>query len=226
MQARQTNVIIALVGPKRVGKDTLADALLVQAEQVFRLDCALTLHTARGSFAQRLRVAATRAYGLETTREGLFWNDKLKGVPQPLLNGLTPRDVLIHLGAAMRVIDSDIWCRGGFDDIAYRLRDNLQLVNIGVITDMRFPNELDYGKAWCARNGWRLLTVGVFRDAAPAPGLDSADQEACELRNRCDVRVMNNGDLRAVYNIARSLLLDLNEDHHLSQTSLHEETLP
>lgn len=199
--------IVALVGPKRVGKDTIARQLLRAAEHRFnhqRLGPQHRFLGATGSFAERLRYAASAAYGLDTPKtcggvqHALFWDDRRKEERVLALNCQTPRQVLIHLGAAMRAVDVDIWCRGGFEDLVHKLRCHLppdRITRLGVLTDMRFSNEMHYGKAWCAARGFHLVTVGVHRDQAPAPGLDSADQEACALRSRCDILFDNHGDL-------------------------------
>lgn len=209
-------VIIGLVGPKRVGKDTFATQLL--REGVRQGQPGYWRYGTRASFAERLRKAASACYGLEGPQDlcgapkmapGLFWDEAKKETPQAALNGRTPREVLIHLGASMRAVDLDVWCRGAFEDVDNVLRYPTPYSRLGVITDMRFENELNYGRQWCADNGWRFYTVALYRDAAPAPGVDSADTSAVELRELCDIHVFNDHDFARLTSNAKAVLGDI-----------------
>jgi hypothetical protein len=141
------DMIIALSGWKRSGKDTMADTLV--GEYGFQ----------RVSFADALKDSAASSYGIERNLfEGeekdkplknyqLHTLDHLSGQLYDMLRGefyedeqdgefyWTPRAILILEGAAKRFIDPDYWVKKALQKITHQ--------NV-VITDVRFRSEMSH----------------------------------------------------------------------------------
>jgi len=119
--------LIAVVGKKGAGKDTLSEVLLARGY-------------ANVKFAGGLKamLATLLAYqgADEATIERMIEGD-LKEVPTPLLQGKTPRHAMQTLGNewGRELIGKDLWV----DAMVKRL-DNCPKA---VVTDCRYPNELE-----------------------------------------------------------------------------------
>jgi len=115
--------IIGIGGFKRSGKDTFGRLLKEAAEQR-GLDVVVT------AFANPVRKAAAAAYGVDIS---LFTNAETKDVVVPQW-GITPRQMMINVGEAMRSIDPDHWVK--LWRPKYTKPDTLV-----VVTDVRRVNE-------------------------------------------------------------------------------------
>lgn len=172
--------ILALIGAKRSGKNTLAD--LVDAE-VMRLGGRM----AQVAMADAVRAAADAA-GLPpaATRAN-------KDEPCPELGGRPGRDFLIMLGMGARELYPAFWI-----DSMIRKLDRLETGGwrAVAITDLRFVNELLAVQAWTGRDYLKrsLLTVWIDR-----PGFTADEVMEPQIRHQAHVEVHNSGtveDLR------------------------------
>lgn len=161
--------VITLTGPKRSGKNTMADLV---GEELG----ALGVELRQAAFADPLRWAGD-AIGLPTaaTRE-------LKDQPCDELGGHTGREFLIEFGTTcVRGLCPTFWV----DHMVRRL-DALEAADPSqpvAITDLRFANELDALEAWSlAKPGRWLAAVWVERRGATADEILEP-----RLRERCAV---------------------------------------
>jgi len=167
--------VITLTGPKRSGKNTLAD--LIGEELGAR-----GVELRQAAFADPLRWAGD-AIGLPAaaTRE-------LKDQPCDELGGRTGREFLIEFGTrCVRGLCPTFWV-----DHMIRRLDALEAEGAGpvAITDLRFSNELTALETWAhARPGRWLAAVWVER-----PGASTDEILEVSLRERCAV-VANAGGL-------------------------------
>lgn len=119
-------ILIGLCGAKGSGKDTAADYLVTNYGYQ------------RLAFADALKEEVARIYQVPVS----LLNDRdLKEEPMPMLLGKSPRQVMQEYGVAKREQDPYYW----IDE----LREVLDCTDYGVndryvITDVRFPNEVEY----------------------------------------------------------------------------------
>ena len=101
-----------------------------------------TMGFAKTSFANTLRDVAFRVIGM-SYEEGMKKYDELKRTE--LFNGLTFRNILENIGAAIRVYDEDFWVKG----VLKFIEENPKNV---CIDDLRYPNEYKVLKNYCEKN--------------------------------------------------------------------------
>lgn len=166
--------VIMLTGPKRSGKNALADAI---GDHLESGGVALR----QVAFADPMRWAVD-AIGLprRSTRED-------KDLPCAELGGKPGRDLLLALGALARGMSPSFWV-----DHMIRRLDALEVEDPSpvIVTDARFANELGALLTWAAaRPDRHLAPLWVERPGA-------AEDEVLDpmLRNRCVV-VRNAGGL-------------------------------
>lgn len=125
-------MIITLSGCKRSGKDTCARILRTEWES-------RGYTVAQFAFADALREVCSIVFGY--THEH-FQDDLYKeSFPSPILGpAWTPRRALQFVGTELfrSQVDPDVWVRVGVE----RLRALTRTVNIVIVTDARFENEL------------------------------------------------------------------------------------
>lgn len=73
--------------------------------------------------------------------------------PEQFRNGNKPREILQNVGHCMRSIDYDVWVKALDRKIKHYDGKNL------VITDVRYPNEVDYLR----NNGFIIVQIIVYR---------------------------------------------------------------
>ena len=178
--------VITLTGPKRSGKNTLAD--MIDDE----LPDYVTLRQV--GFADPLRWAGD-AIGLPTAATRGH-----KDLPCAELGGHTGRDFLVAFGTkCVRGLCPTYW----IDHMIRRL-DALEAENPAspvAVTDMRFSNELDALTAWAAKpgTGRRLASLWVER-----PGANDDEILEPQLRARCVV-ISNAGTLADLWVRAKAV---------------------
>jgi len=118
--------VIGIGGFKRSGKDTFGRLLHEAAAQ-------RGLTTVVTAFAEPVRKAAAAAYGYGTNTFR-FVSSKTKDVVDPQW-GITPRQMMINVGEAMRSIDPEHWVKLWRNSVAV-MKDALVIV-----TDVRRLNE-------------------------------------------------------------------------------------
>jgi hypothetical protein len=127
--------IIGIAGPPESGKDTIADLI---ADKGYY----------KSSFAKALREIVYSIYNLDKSYMG---NRNYES--KSLINGKSIKQVLAHIGTeGFRTIDPNTWI-----DCLDREIINIDKV---VISDVRFPNEVDYIK----NKGGLLLWIDRSRD--------------------------------------------------------------
>jgi hypothetical protein len=147
---------VLICGYSRAGKDTLADGMLLPNLKNLNF-------TYKVAFADQLKEIADEVLGLANLRHSLkdtFYNDNFK---------VKNRDVLVHLGVAMRSIDPNVWV-----DLALR-RSNFPtaIETVGanlIVTDWRYLNE--YRRAKELLPDFKVITVYV-----ETVGLHPANEE-------------------------------------------------
>jgi hypothetical protein len=155
--------IIGICGAKRSGKDTTANILAAKLE-------AVGLTVSRVAFADCIRTAAT---ALCTYKE---MTTDLKDVVKASI-GMTPRQVLIAIGQALREINPNVW----ISLTAERLnRFEAEGVDVAIITDVRQENEVR----------WLLQRVGNLLIYIKRPGF-KASQEDPNDPNESPGKVLN-----------------------------------
>jgi thymidylate synthase (FAD) len=150
--------LVLLIGYRRTGKDTLADALIkgVNIKETLYPACITTLPTLykpmRLGLADQLKKDVSQMIGYPVTD-----NNKDKNV-----NGLTVRDILIQHGTDMRNKDEDYWVNIVLDEIGKNPNRDI------IITDCRFGNEITKFKSLLDRD---VITVRLYRSSVPVPDL-------------------------------------------------------
>ena len=182
--------IICLYGPKRSGKDTVADVLVREFGYTPL------------AFATPVRDATAAAYGLDRDwfRE-VSSNQDTKEVPLEVLGGLTPRAALVGAGMYFR----DHVNRNHWADVA--VRRIKALVAEGkrvVVTDCRFMNE---ARAVQDIGG---VVVGVCRPETWTGRTDDQDRAEAAVYDGwyrvVDVALVNNGTLPDLNDVVRRAL--------------------
>lgn len=122
--------VIAFCGNEGSGKSYSAKRLFT------------TMGFVKTSFANPLRDIAFNTIGL-SYEKGMKKYDELKRTN--LINGLTFRNILENIGAAVRRYDKDFWAKG----VLKFIEENPKNV---VIDDLRYPNEYKLLKNYCDKN--------------------------------------------------------------------------
>jgi hypothetical protein len=167
------NMIIGVGYKARVGKDTIGDYLEDRHGWY------------RTSFAASLKEATKCIYGW--TDEHVYGS--LKEVKDPFWD-ITPREVLQKLGTeAIRThMREDIWVKSVQRRIAEAPDANW------IITDVRFPNEVEAIKSW---NGFAVKVSRSFPDAISTSGHIS--ERILDDYKRWDDTIENNGSFENLF---------------------------
>lgn len=122
--------IIGIAGPPKSGKDTVANLLVEKGFLKY-------------SFAYKLREIIYEIYNLDKSMMGDREYESC-----PLINGFSIKQILAHIGTeGFRYIDPNTWinCVDRYlnrkistDSVTYKRNSSV------VISDVRFPNEVDY----------------------------------------------------------------------------------
>lgn len=168
--------IIGLGHYSRVGKDTLADIMMIECE-------ARGLKVEKASFARKIKEIAHDLYAWAGMREPDFY-DTPAGAPYrdivlPAL-GKTPVQIWVDLGNNIREVYPETWLR-------YALRDRPNPPDVLFVPDVRFKNEV---KALCFRGAY---LVYVTREGVE-PRDTKSDKELVGLPWWHE-HVRNDGDL-------------------------------
>lgn len=123
--------LIAVIGKKGAGKDTLAEVLFERGYENVKFAGGL-----------KIMLAAFLAYqGVDDATIDRMIEGDLKEEPSPYLQGRTPRHAMQTLGNewGRKLIGERLW----IDALALRLDNTAQ----AVVTDCRYPNELEFLQA-------------------------------------------------------------------------------
>ena len=181
-------LIYAVSGKSRNGKDTL---YLLGKDR---------FHWERVAFADCLKEKVSEIYGFSDEQ---MYGD-LKDVPDkryPNLIGtdmcgeyLTPRFFLQKFGKDQRDLCPKVWC-------SYLFNNKInKLINNGckriVITDVRFPNEIEEGDSWCRSHGVTFVTVRVERPGIYAKtGRDDISETALDYYSDWNIKFINSSTI-------------------------------
>ena len=198
---------IALVGLKRCGKDTFANIAVRE------------FGFTSNAFANSLKRYA----------EELF--------PQEFVNGNKPVELLQRFGTCMREIDPNIWINrmDSWLKVCEELDENLGVESNIIITDVRYPNELEYLR----NKGFIIIKIDVdFMEACTRCAMTeedtwtfdqmwhSSEELAREGSNLMfDVVIENNGSLEEYEAKVRGYLNVLmgNELHNMVMGGANNE---
>jgi len=145
--------IILICGYKRTGKDTLYENLTLNGQynwSVYRnsqKELKLDKNYSRFSFADELKKEVSKIYGIPFQVD----DKDLKQYKRVDGKIASARDLYIEWGTIKRKQDPYYWCK-------FIKKDKC------IITDWRYPNELEY-----VANGSDTSTVRVFRSSVPVP---------------------------------------------------------
>lgn len=175
--------LVALGHKSRVGKDTLCRFMLSYLRQNTR-----DLNIQRLSFASALKADCYKSYKHLGLRDEAFYekecNAQYRDIKLPKINK-TPVEIWIEEGNKGREV------------YPYKWIDQLFLVegvDIGIITDMRFPNEA----LACIENNGRLVRI----DNPRAPIRDSVSDNALNEWTDWHEIFPNNGSLNELNEFA------------------------
>lgn len=123
-------MIIAFGHRRRVGKDTATQILIEEFAKH-------GISAVRSSFADNLKEECNRLFGHAGLRESTYYEEhpELKERVLPSL-GLSPRDVWIQVGNRLRDVYPYVWI-----DLALTCQKPDSQITI--VSDMRYPNEVD-----------------------------------------------------------------------------------
>lgn len=160
---RRTPLFVLLNGAPGSGKDSTARALLA------RFGSSDGLHARVVSLAAPLKKAVEALFQLDTTYEAEEARDELqqrkprwKDVPNPLLAGDTPRDVLITMSEefAKHYYGEEFFC-----NVLYRQAVRSLNTRLWVVSDVGFPHEVDFFN----RHG-EVLLITIQREGTSFAG--------------------------------------------------------
>ena len=171
-------MIISITGKIGSGKDTIAD-IIMQYTPYHDWEIK--------KFAGKLKVIAEILSGVPKIN---FEDQEFKKQDMGLEWGMTYRDLLQRLGTeAMRNgLHENVWVNALFADYHFNIEEDEQMPN-WLITDCRFPNELEAVKAH------KGITIKVIRDSGNTIGTTHASETALDDYTEWDYVVDNNGSI-------------------------------
>ncbi len=129
-------MIVGLIGLKGSGKDTLANSVQYDRENTYIL-----------KFAKGIKDILKKYFNIT---EDYYEDPFLKEIKFGKSNK-TIRDLMIFIGVNFRVFDEDIWVNKLDEEIKHLNYDSInydhEKEDIYLITDVRFPNEIQYIKS-------------------------------------------------------------------------------
>ena len=171
-------MIISITGKIGSGKDTIAD-IIMQYTPYHDWEIK--------KFAGKLKDIAEILSGVPKIN---FEDQEFKKQDMGLNWGMTYRDLLQRLGTeAMRNgLHENVWVNALFADYHFNIEEDEQMPN-WLITDCRFPNELEAVKAH------KGITIKVIRDSGNTVGTTHASETALDDYTEWDYVVDNNGSI-------------------------------
>ena len=179
------NLCVILNGPPGVGKDTIADLMVSEGFVKHQMKAILYQHT-----ADHCRIPL---FIFETMASDRLLKDK----PTTLLNGLTPRQALIHVSenvykprygldyfgqaAAKACVDQNsrftVFSDGGFDEEIEPLQEVFDVVLIVRLHREGYTFE---GDSRSYLTGWQLTTDVTLEEGSPGRAVEEI-MKACNL---------------------------------------------
>ena len=171
-------MIISITGKIGSGKDTIAD-IIMQYTPYHDWEIK--------KFAGKLKDIAEILSGVPKIN---FEDQEFKKQDMGPNWGMTYRDLLQRLGTeAMRNgLHENVWVNALFADYHFNIEEDDQMPN-WLITDCRFPNELEAVKAH------KGITIKVIRDSGNTVGTTHASETALDDYTEWDYVVDNNGSI-------------------------------
>ncbi len=189
---RDDAIRVALVGRKRVGKDTVANMI----------DDLEGIRSERLAFADSLKEICDSLF--------MFSDAQMHGSEKEIVDEhwkITPREAFQIIGDAIRAVKHPVLTRGVNDPdssislFIRALERRFELMassRLTIITDVRFKDEL----LWCKRNGF--LTVYISRNTEVDDLHCSEDPDGL-LAGMCDEGIVNDGDMDSLRDTVREL---------------------
>lgn len=186
MESTNKKVIAICSNGHGAGKTTLAEFIVDAAKRLRKKQGSV------GSFAEKLKNMC--AYDLVSDYNVMY--DERKDQPNPELNGVTPRDVLIAVGTALKnTCGEDILTKLTLKEI----KDDLfkDYADFVVIDDLRFPYELEALKE---EYGDDLYTI--YLEGNPDEMPQDLSTEGLMCPGDCNTLFNNYGSLGLLYDCA------------------------
>jgi hypothetical protein len=182
-------MIISITGKIGSGKDTIAD-IIMQYTPYHDWEIK--------KFAGKLKDIAEILSGVPKIN---FEDQEFKKQDMGPEWGMTYRDLLQRLGTeAMRNgLHENVWVNALFADYHFNIEEDEQMPN-WLITDCRFPNELEAVKAH------KGITIKVIRDSGNTVGTTHASETALDDYTEWDYVINNNGTLEELKTQVLSIL--------------------
>ena len=171
------NKIIAICGFKGSGKDTVAKLLETCYTNANHKDCKVE----RLAYADPIKETVMNIFHLKDVSEyDAFKRDEFKVNDQVSVKG---RDIVVGIGMKMREYDENQF-------VCYvASKINSDNINVAIITDLRFQNEVN----WCKTN--HAFIVKVIN---PATHSENHVTERGISDENCDCIIRNDGDMETL----------------------------
>jgi len=179
----EDSVVICMSGKAGSGKDTVAGILVAKYGFL------------RMALADPLRDIVQLVFCLD---HDSVWDRDLRELPLKFLPKWTVRKLLQYIGTEMfrTNILADIWIRN--------FLQRAEPFSKYIITDVRFPNELDGAKE---KFGGKILSVEVVRNGCEGKDVGLPNHESERYRIKADVIIENNGTLKELYDKVEKMIV-------------------
>lgn len=180
----KTELIVMLGHKSKVGKDTLAD-ILVKKEGFVKV-----------ALADKLKEVCSDLFFIDLEE---FYDEKLKN--EEISNyKMTRRRILQIVGQSMFQINKDIWVKHAISKIIASQAKKI------VITDFRFPHEIDSIRLFAALYGIKVIPIKIERDGI-GKFSGSEDPSEISLQNyEWPIILQNNSTIGNLYNTYKSAI--------------------
>jgi hypothetical protein len=171
--------IILLGASRRVGKDSFAFSLQRHLSEV------VLPSVQRFSFANALRQECSESFNFRSSLPYVdFWTD------DPELKEKVVRPILLAWGQARRYQDINYWAHKTRRAVYTLLKRDLQFA---IITDWRFPNELDVFTGSEGMEGVEVLPIHISRSGQEKTPDEEVNDPLCH--GMANLMIENNGSL-------------------------------
>lgn len=177
-------IILMLGHQSKVGKDTVADELVKRSG--FK----------KIAFADKLKEVCADLFFVPLVE---FYNESLKN-EEVERYGITRRRILQIVGQAMFSVDKCVWVNHVIQKLNYL--DKI------VITDFRFPHEIDKMKEFAAKHNYELISIKIHREGISDFSGKNDPSELSLIEYPWDYHVHNNGSIEDLYHKVNIIVSD------------------
>jgi len=168
--------LIVLIGYRRTGKDTLCQYLIEKKDisplyPQFRVDSNFCINGKRLALADALKEEVDEYLKTRFNITEITDKDKKQFIDNPSTPAKSARDYYIEHGQKRRQQDPNYWLDLVLDQINNDTEHDI------IITDCRFPNELNAFKQIANRD---VVTIRLYRQAVPIDDLDPTSEHSLD----------------------------------------------